>query len=350
MELKELSAVEFEKFASKCKTNDFLQSAEMFGRYQKIKREAFLLGVKRKGKLVAVTLLVAKSTRLGKIFNAPRGFLLDYEADDSMEVFKFFTQSLQRYLQKKQGMMLQISPKISQPVATDRQGNLLEKTWREGERWRAFLRSLNYKELGEFEQVKWIYSLDLAEFEPEKAVKRLRSGHKWSIRYATERYGVKIRELGYDELVKFKKLVEEAGEKHMFEDPKLSYYQEMFLAFGEKMKFLVAERENEILAGAMFVFYGDEVTYLFSGMRGELKKYGGAHLLQWQMIQKAKKQGFKKYNFYGTRPEVGNGVYEFKRGFRGEVEEMLGTFVLPVNFKGWLYAWKMKYQKFGKIK
>lgn len=350
MKLKELTKAEFKKFTAKCEVDDFLQSLEMFERYQTIEKEAYLLGVEQDGRLLAAALLVAKRTRFGKIFNAPRGFLMDYEATNSRQVFKFFTQSLQRYLREKQGIMLQISPKISHIVETDRQGNLQEKTWQEGKWWRDFLRSLKYKELGEFEQVKWIYSLDLVEFEPERAVKRLRSGHKWSIRYARERYGVKIRKLDYDELEKFKKLVEEAGEKHIFQDPSLNYYQEMYKAFGKKVEFLVAERENQVLAGAMFILYGNEVTYLFSGMRGELKKYGGAHLLQWQMIQEAKKQSFKKYNFYSTRPEPGNGVYEFKRGFRGEVEEMLGTFVLPVNFKGWLYTKKMRYQKFGKIK
>ena len=46
--------------------------------------------------------------------------------------------------------------------------------------------------------------------------------------------------------------------------------------------------------------------------------------------------GYKKYNFYGISgifdsKDENYGVYAFKKGFPGKVEELVGDFVLVVN-------------------
>lgn len=105
----------------------------------------------------------------------------------------------------------------------------------------------------------------------------------------------------------------------------------------QTMKELEAKHGSEIpLAASMFAVYDNEVTYLFSGAYDELKKYNGPYALQWKMLQYALDHGIPKYNFYGTsgdfRPEAEDfGVYQFKKGFDGEVEELLGDFILPIN-------------------
>ena len=55
-------------------------------------------------------------------------------------------------------------------------------------------------------------------------------------------------------------------------------------------------------------------------------------------IQEALATGCERYNFYGVRPVAGDGVYKFKQGFRGHVEELLGTFALPVGALGKVYV------------
>lgn len=103
------------------------------------------------------------------------------------------------------------------------------------------------------------------------------------------------------------------------------------------MKELEAKHGSEIpLAASMFAVYDNEVTYLFSGAYDELKKYNGPYALQWTMLQYALDHKIPKYNFYGTsgdfRPEAADfGVYQFKKGFDGEVEELVGDFILPIN-------------------
>ena len=91
-----------------------------------------------------------------------------------------------------------------------------------------------------------------------------------------------------------------------------------------------------VLSGAMFMTVGDEIIYLFSGSKGEYMMFNGQYAIQWDMIQYGINHGYKKYNFYGIsgnfdkhHPEYG--IYEFKKGFNGYVEETIGEYELPIG-------------------
>ena len=284
-----------------------------------------------------------------KLFSAPGGYLGDYKP----EVLTTFTEGAKAFLKAKGGMTFAISPNI---VAEER--DIDAKVVPGGENnleIKKRLVRLGYKYLGEYAQAKWIYVLPTKGVKADDIYKDFRKGHKLSIRYAKPRYKVKIRELSAAELSILEELVTEAGDFHGFKAPSLSYFQEMREAFGSKVKFMVAEMPDPEtgkvipVAGAMFVLYGPEIVYLFSGSRRAYKKYGGPHLMQWEMIQKAINDGYTQYNFYGVRPEEGNGVYAFKRGFKGKVVELLGTFMLPLSPLGKIYVMSRKAQKFGEI-
>ncbi|MDE6195383.1 MAG: peptidoglycan bridge formation glycyltransferase FemA/FemB family protein, partial [Erysipelotrichaceae bacterium] len=67
------------------------------------------------------------------------------------------------------------------------------------------------------------------------------------------------------------------------------------------------------------------------------------YAIQWHMIQYALPHGYTLYNFYGTsgifdESAEDYGVYKFKRGFGGNVVELIGTFVLPVH-KFWYFLY-----------
>ncbi len=96
------------------------------------------------------------------------------------------------------------------------------------------------------------------------------------------------------------------------------------------------EGEELILVGAMFVLYGNEVIYLFSGAYEQYMQFRASYAMQWYMIQYAIDHGYTLYNFYGTsgifdESAEDYGVYRFKCGFGGNVVELIGTFVLPVH-------------------
>lgn len=302
------------------------------------------------------------------------------------EVLKFMTEQAKAFCRERGGIAIEIAPNImSQP--RDAHNQVIEGE--DNLAVREELQRLGYKYLGEYEQVKWTFVLDVEGKTAEELFKAFRTDHRQRIRRA-EREGVRVRELGDDELGVLKKIAAEAGERHGFQDPDVNYYETMKKAFGEKIKFVVAElpaeklenEENKAkndqksavitekkagnaeendrrsvseqkyvpLAAAMFVIDKNEIIYLYSGSVRSLQKYGGAHLIQWKMIQEAITHGCKKYNFYGVYPVEGNGVYNFKLGFRGRVEELLGTFVLPIGIVGKIYAARLKYREYGELK
>ena len=87
----------------------------------------------------------------------------------------------------------------------------------------------------------------------------------------------------------------------------------------------------------MFMMFGDEIIYLFSGNVDKYNNFYSQYLIQWIMIKYAIENKYKKYNFYGISGKFNpgeDGVYEFKKGFGGHVEEYIGDFYLPIN---WYY-------------
>ena len=123
----------------------------------------------------------------------------------------------------------------------------------------------------------------------------------------------------------------------------------MFDAFGEHAKAVVAFSGDKPVSGALFITYGSEVVYLYSGSDPAENKQCGSYAVQWYMLKFALENGYPTYNFYGTHPDKADGVFRFKSGFRAEVKELLGTFMLPLNLPGRLYVSRKKYQKFSDV-
>lgn len=359
MRFRELTEAEFAGVEFSC--GSFLQSVEMFRRYRGLRKETYLIGVEEKGQLLATGVVVARNWHFGKkIFRVPGGFLLDYDAKNAQEVIKFITQGVRDFCKNRGGIVVEISPNI---VSQSR--DLYNKVV-QGENhleMKKYLEQLGYKYLGEYEQAKWILTLNLEGKTAEELFKDFRTTHRQLIRKA-EREGVRVRELKENELGILKEIAAEAGERHGFRDPETEYYASMKKYFGEKVKFVVAEAPRELvkglpeaekrkyipLAAAMFVNDGKEMVYLYSGSLRHLQKYNGSYLIQWKMIQEAVETGCKRYNFYGTQPVPGNGVYLFKQGFRGQIEELLGTFALPLGWIGGLYTKRLKTQEMSEIR
>lgn len=372
MEFVELTVTEFAEL--NLEGQSFLQSVEMYQRYKDLNREAYLVGVvcaeeRRKGgptrRVLAAGLVSAREWRKGwKIFSVPGGWLMNYSKEAEIvgeriwsrwEILRFLTREAREFCRKKRGIMLEISPNIVSQ-SRDRKNNVVPGP--DHLAVKQELVKLGYKYLGEWGQVKWEYVLELHGREKDELFRDFRTDHRQRIRRA-EREGVRVRELGVDELEILKQIAAEAGERHGFQDPQMAYYRSMKKHFGDKVQFYVAElpaekeggKEGEWipLAAAMFVQDKREIVYLYSGSVRKYQKYGGAHLMQWQMIQRALEAGCARYNFYGVRPIEGDGVYNFKQGFRGHVEELLGTFVLPIGVIGKVLALKMRKREFGRV-
>lgn len=351
----ELTEKEWRGLDFECRS--FLQSEEMWRRYQGEGREAYLVGVREGRRVLGAGLVTARPWRLGrKIWRVAGGWLLDYDGERRQEILRALTEGVRKLAREKRTIAVMISPNVE---AQPRDAECRVVAGKDHLAVKGELERLGYKYLGEYEQAKWQYVLELKGQTAEGLFNEFRSGHRWQIRRA-EKDGVRVRELGEGELKILKAIAAEAGERHGFLDPELEYYRSMKEYFGKQVKFVVAEmpaaklrqerekaegpevtvEDGEMvpLAAAMFVNDGREMVYLYSGSARKYQKYGGAHLIQWEMIKEALVTGCERYNFYGVRPVAGDGVYKFKQGFRGHVEELLGTFALPVGALGKVYV------------
>ena len=381
----ELTEKEWRGLDFKCRS--FLQSDAMWRRYQGEGREAYLVGVRegRRG-WGGGRGAARRGRRGGKIGGVAGGWLLDYDGERRQEILRALTEGVRKLAREKGAIAVMISPNVE---AQPRDAECRAVAGKDHLAVKGELERLGYKYLGEYEQAKWQYVLELKGQTAEGLFNEFRSGHRWQIRRA-EKDGVRVRELGEGELKILKAIAAEAGERHGFLDPELEYYRSMKKYFGEQVKFVVAEmpaaklraerekaegaamagasartgaadevlKKGEMvngekmipLAAAMFVNDGREMVYLYSGSARKYQKYGGAHLIQWEMIQAALATGCERYNFYGVRPVAGDGVYKFKQGFRGHVEELLGTFALPVGALGKVYVGRIPEKEMREVR
>lgn len=90
-------------------------------------------------------------------------------------------------------------------------------------------------------------------------------------------------------------------------------------------------------AAALFIWGERECIYLFSGSDPVYAKFYAASAIQHQIMCECLERGVSRYNFYGINgifddpQDSGRGLLEFKQGFNGFVEEMVGEFLLPVK-------------------
>ena len=355
-----LTPTEFRKFADKSPYKSFMQTPEIATLRENQGWTPYYLGIEDGGELKAATMLVAKPTFLGKsTFLAPGGPLLDLE---DTALTDFFFKNLKKYLKSHNGYTLHVDP-YYELIARDRDGNPVPNGFNH-QKALLGLQNLGFQPLKDPSQPLYFFVMDLAGRTEAELLADLKRNTRNHVKKA-EKSGVKVRELKREELPIFKQITESTSKRRNFTDRPLSYYEQMYDLFHDKGEamFLLAEADKTDktdktdkadkaakaakaakadsipLSAAMFILYGNEVIYLFSGSDEKyMKEYNAQYAIQWYMIKYATAHGFKRYNFYGISglPKDGelDGIYEFKKGFdtkHGHVVELIGSYELAIN-------------------
>lgn len=404
-----LEKEEYKKFASNHPLRHYLQTVEMEKISENGGFKSLYIGVKNNNQILAASRLVYKKNRLGQsYFYAPRGPLLDY---NNKELLTFFTKEIKKYIKSKKGYVLHIDPSVIHKQR-DINGDIV-KDGIDNTNILESLKKLGYQHLGfntwyEYSrQVRWVFCLDLHNKTEEQLLNEMKPNTRNHIR-KTIRYGVEIKEISYDELPIYNKIMDETSERRNFKNRNLEYYQEMYnLLTPKKMvKFLIAyldiskyidylkqeiEKEQKnieelpssargkkkasllaieqmtkkqeealklqkedgdriYLSGAMFLLYQDEIIYFHSGSYSKYMNFNAQYLIQWYMIKYGVENKYRRYNFYGItgnfdKNDENYGVYDFKRGFNGYVEEYIGDFELPISWYYYISKIKDKLKK-----
>ena len=333
---------EFRQYADKSPYKSFYQTPEIAKLRENNGWTPYYFGVKNGTKLVAASLVVAKPTFLGKsTYYIPGGPLLDY---NDKSLVNFFFKNLKNYAKSHNGYLLHIEP-YYELVERDRDGELVEGGFNH-QKAVSNLKNLGFREVTP-DNPKYLFVLDLKNQKEDELFASFKQNTR-NLISRTKRKDVEVRELSREELDKFKKITEETSERRHFSDKSLDYYETMYDLFADRgeVKFVVAEIVSDQsakpsaripIAAAMFMTYGNEVIYLFSGSdKKYMKEYNAQYAIQWYMIKYALKNKFKRYNFYGIQglpdPNAkGYGIYKFKKGFGGHVVELLGAYELSLN-------------------
>lgn len=408
MQFREISEEKYRKFWENHPLKSFLSSPEI-GKLRKSNGwDVYFVGVEIDKKLVAATMLVSHKRHFGKYeFYAPRGILVDFYDKDLVH---YFVLEIKKFIKSHHGYIFRMDPYLIYKER-DIDGNVVEGGV-DNSSVVLDLEQLGFKKVSipNMEQVGWMFSLPLEGKSEEDILKEMKSGTRNKIR-KTEKFGITVNELGYDELDRFQNIMVETGERKNFAVRDVSYFKKMYELFHDKgeVKYYVTELdlvkyeeklksdrkksvekleslsaakynegqkknlENEIasfdkrikeaedirnekktdvitLSGSMFMIIQPEIIYLSSGNYEEFLKFDSQYLIQWKMIQYGIKHGFKKHNFYGIPANINThpkdyGIYEFKRGFNGIVEELIGEFELPITGHYYLMKFIHKIKK-----
>lgn len=392
MKFTELTEEQFRKYFNQSPLKTFLQTPEI-GKLRKSNGwTTYYVGVIEDEQIIAASMILSKPEFRGHLeFYAPRGLLLDYQ---NTELLSFFVKELKQFITEKDGYILRIDPYLIKQER-DINGDIVEGGI-DNRNVITELEKLGFVKSSHDEQIVWAFSLDLKDKTADQILKEMKPNTRSRIKKTTE-FGVTVRELGVDELDKFKTITESTSERRSFMDKPLHYYEDMYRLFHDKqqIRYLLAEinianyikkleteltdthekikntpdspsnrgkikdmniliqslekrlieakqmyQKNKkdvlILSGAMFMTVGDEIIYLFSGTKGEYMMFNGQYAIQWDMIQYGINHGYHKYNFYGISGNFDKhsseyGIYEFKKGFNGYVEETIGEYELPIG-------------------
>ena len=243
MKFCELTENEFRTFSSEHPLTSYLQTPELAKSKSEDGWGYYYVGVKKNDKIVCAALLLEYSGRLFKSFSSPRGYLIDFR---DKELLSFFTKELKKFAKSKKVSFINIEPKVLYKER-DSEGKLVENGFDNSDIYKNLI-DVGYKhngfylELDAGKQVRWAYVLNLKQKTEQEIFNGFKATTRNSIRKA-EKYGVKVREVKYEELSEFKKLVDDSGTVKNFVCPPLSYYQKMYRIFKplEQISFLIAE-------------------------------------------------------------------------------------------------------------
>lgn len=215
--------------------------------------------------------------------------------------------------------------------------------------------------------------LDLSQGE-ENLLAQMRPKTRQLIRRA-KRNGVKIVQGTDSDLEAFYQIVSTTARLKNITGHHKNFYQEAWKPFKatNSVQLFLARYENEVVAAKMIVVFGNKSIHLWGGTSPLGREINASYLIQWESIKWAISQGCRYCDLWGIPDEIATlesqcnipkgkhsgfwGVYNFKRGFGGEITSYVGAYDYPYHQNlyrlltklfeqrktlGLLYSWQEK--------
>lgn len=176
--------------------------------------------------------------------------------------------------------------------------------------------------------------LDLRQDE-SRLLTNMEKDTRYSVR-AAQRRGVRV--VRSNDLNRFLKLYKQTAKRHKFmiAEKELRVLWDIFSNEG-KAFILVAEWNKADIAACLILHYGKTAYYYHAASQEGYKEFYAPYLLIWEAMQTSKALGLKELDLEGVydhrvpSTKTWVGFSHFKRGFRGEEIELIGSFVKAYN-------------------
>lgn len=260
-----------------------------------------------------------------KVMYVPKGPALAYDDPDLAAAVLDHLQTMAR---RQIAVWLKIDPDVI--AATGVPGEADDQPNAAGTAITALLQSTGWQYSADQVQFRNTVVIDLT-LGIDALVAGMNQSTRRKIRIA-ERDGVTIRDGSAADLETLYDLYKVTGERDQFLIRPPAYYQAAWRTFIEAglAHPLIAEVDGQAVASVILFHFGRTCWYFYGASSNLHRDKMPNYLLQWRAIQWAKARGYTRYDLWGAPNQFNDsdslwGVYQFKRGLRGEVVRHIGA-------------------------
>ena len=179
-------------------------------------------------------------------------------------------------------------------------------------------------------QARFNYRLYLQGRSEEEILMNLTQGCRRKVRIA-QRSGVEVRPVGQEHLDDCVRIMKVTGERDGFAVRPRAYFARMLEALGPHARLYMGFYQGEPVCGALSTNYAGKVCYVYGASDNVHRDVMPNYLMQWEMIRWAIQTNCTVYDFQGVSGDLTEGghmygLYKFKRGFNGQLDELAGEF------------------------
>ncbi len=185
-------------------------------------------------------------------------------------------------------------------------------------------------------QTVYNFSLSLSS-EPEEILKKLpKSSIRWGIKKAQNSSLTIQKGRSSQDVSDFYQLFLNTRKTRGVPGYPLIHFQDIVRRFDKNCQIYVAHHQRKPIAAIFLLYYKKEVRYAFAGAVHDrsLLQLQPYHLLIWEAIKDACRDGYTTFNFGGATVEANDGgLYEFKKKWSEEITPIVSSFYFHKNSK-----------------
>ena len=309
----------WEQFIRKEKPHSFLQSWKWAQHYRETGSKIFRVGVYNEGTLVGIALLIKISARRGTFLVCPHGPLIA-SAEDGEQALAALAHYTTDVARDEACDFIRFCPLSEANDAN-----------------KAMYGRLGFRDapIHMHPELSWI--LDITKSE-EQLLREMRKTTRYTIKKMEKEGAEIVQSTNPADMEKFASVYAATVQRQQFTPFSKEYLKTEFELFSrdDQAAFFFGTYKGEVVAAAIIIFYNGQAFYHHSGSLSSGSNV--SYLLQWRVIQEAKRRGCTLYNFWGIAPEnkpnhAWTGLSLFKKGFGGFAEAYLHAQDKPLTAK-----------------